>query len=352
MGKKAFPFRVGLLLVVLFGLLAPPVFALDAREYNIYIVTDTVDDWSTGIMDGFKESLDRFLAGNAARARYTVFDTQLRPETAPGIISAIRSGKPDLICVVNYPSGFADSVITKQLPEPEYRFVSENALPIEIGLISDWARPGGNVTGVGVFLQQNSQIRLMKRINPDVRKLAFFSWSALEPVNLWFEREITRAAREEGIELVEFRRVANAEEEFEFLREYDAKSHEYFVMGGVSAFVHADGTPADMTVEEPAFIQEHIDNLQMISYDETTISTGYLAGASVIWRDIGAQLAEKGARILQGTNPGDIPWEFPRRYNIILNLKTASRIGITFPQSLIGAAYRVYTDYEGSFVGQ
>jgi len=68
--------------------------------------------------------------------------------------------------------------------------------------------------------------------------------------------------------------------------------------------------------------------------------------------DYGIQLAEKGALVLEGKSPGDIPWDYPRIYNIILNLKTAQKIGVKIPQDVIGAAYRVYTDYAGNYVGR
>ena len=322
------------------------------REYKIFIVVDTVDDWSVKIMDGFKESMDKFVSSKGAKAAYTTFDTKVNPERIPPIIDAIRMGDPDLICMVNYPSGFADSVITKKLTDPKYKFVSENCIPVEIGLIPSWQKPGGNVTGVGVFLQQNSQIRLMKRINPKAKKLAVFSWSAMTQINEWFEKEIARAAKQEGVELVEFRKVDSEEAEFAFFREYDAKSDEYFVMGVISAFVHADGSPANITADEPPFFQNGLKKVQVLAYDETVISYGALGGASVVWKDIGIQLAEKGVLVLEGKSPGDIPWDYPRIYNIILNLKTAQKIGVKFPQDVIGAAYRVYTDYAGNYVGR
>jgi len=55
---------------------------------------------------------------------------------------------------------------------------------------------------------------------------------------------------------------------------------------------------------------------------------------------------------LQGENPGDIPWDYPRKYNIILNKKRAEDLGIIIPQEVINASYRIYTDYKGNFIGQ
>ena len=328
-----------------------PYTATAEATYHIIIVMDTIDDWSLELQDGFKMRMDQLLSGQNARAQYTEYNTEIKEEKSQEILQAIKQAQPDLICMLNYPSGFADIHIAQQLTAPQFRFVSENAVALEAGIIESWEKPGGNLTGVGVFLQLNSSIRLMKMINPKVKKLLFYSWEAMTLINEWFEREIIRACEEEGIELVEFKRIPHAEAEFEFLSRYADAGEEYFIMGGISAFVHEDGTPADMTKLGTTFVKETL-RIPFIVYEDVLVRQAYIAGACVIWQDLGAQLAEKGIRILNGENPGDIPWSYPRQYNIVLNLQRAKELGLEFPSELISAAYRIYTDYEGNFVGR
>lgn len=341
------------LIIILCGLLN--IFGLSAlgkKEYQVIIAMDTVSPWSEGIRDGFKETLEKQLAASGATVRYQVFDTKLDPKTIPGIQAAIDATKPDLICTINYPTVFADNMITRNPANSGYNFVSENCIPLQSGLINDLKKPGGNVTGVGVFLQMNSMIRLAKMINPKVKKLAVTSWDAMTQVNEWFEIEFKRACREEGIELAEFRRVSCIEDELAFYEEYDKKGRDYFVTTAISAFVHRDGRPADAVAESSEAIKK-LKQLLFLTYDETPIRTGTCtAGPSVVWYDIGAQLAEKGFKVLNGTKPGDLSWDYPRKYNIILNLFSAKRMGYTFSDQLRSAAYRIYTDLEGNFVGQ
>jgi putative ABC transport system substrate-binding protein len=326
--------------------------ALDKKEYKVYIVSDSTRIWAMDTQAGFKESLDRQLAAQGAKAVYTVFETKTDPAKAPDIVKAIQDDKPDLVLACNTPNGFTDSQITAKLTDPVYKFVSLDPIPVEIGLVKNWAHPGGNVTGVGVFLQFTSTIKLAQKINPKLKKVAFVTWDAMGKVNDWFESEMKQAALDTGVELVEFRRVANNEEELAFYQDYVPKAADTFVMPGISPYVRKDGSPMDPQRDWYSFVQKQLGKLLFVSYDDSTVANGLVAATAVVWTDIGAQLAEKAMKILQGTSPGDLPWEYPRKYNLIFNLQAAKDRGIAIPPALISSAYRVYTDYKGSFAGQ
>ena len=170
--------RVGALVWALGVVLAAPASALDKKVYRVFIVSDTLDVWATDTQAGFEKALNDHLAAFGATASYTVFDTKVDPANVPAILKAIRDAKPDLVLACNYPNGFADSQISSQLGAP-FKIVSLDPIPVEIGLIKNWQKPGGNITGVGVFLQFASPIRLALRINPKLKKVAFVTWDAM-----------------------------------------------------------------------------------------------------------------------------------------------------------------------------
>ena len=127
--------------------------------------------------------------------------------------------------------------------------------------------------------------------------------------------------------------------------------NDLLLTGAVSAWVHKDGSFADMMKEETGFYRSEM-RIPEFTVEETSVEVNSLAGTCIIWDDIGRQLGDKGLRVLKGENPGDIAWDYPRKYNIMVNLAEAKRLGIAIPKQVLDAAYRVFTDYDGNFIGK
>jgi putative ABC transport system substrate-binding protein len=328
--------------------------ALDKREYKIYIVSDdNAKDKFVDLRKGFTDSLDKQLAAGGAKAAYTVFDTKANKANVPAIIQAIKDGAPDLIAVINNSGVFADTNITSKLTDPKYRFVSENCIPLQSGIAKTWDKPGGNVTGVGVFLQLSSVLKLAKLLLPGVNQVYSYTWSAPKAPIAYLLQELKSASKATGFNLADFRSIDSMEDEMAAIAAYDSLGPGTLVLPLLSAWVHRDGTPANPLAELKPWFRQTIRNAVLMSYDEAAIAEGFApAGACVIWYDLGAQMGDKAMKVLGGANPGDLAWSYPRKYNVMFNLAVAKQVGLEIPEPLLMGAYRVYTDFEGNFAGQ
>ena len=72
-------------------------------------------------------------------------------------------------------------------------------------------------------------------------------------------------------------------------------------------------------------------------------------GAS--FEDLFAGAADYVDKILRGAKPGDLPVQEPTRFHLVINLKTANALGLTFPIPLLSAARAGSADSDSSLSG-
>ncbi len=318
------------------------------KPYRVVVVMDTVDDWSSGVRDGFVRRLDEALSEDGRSAVYTMEDTKLDTALAADILGRIRESRPDLVAFAVYPNGFAAKHIIQKLAGDGIPCLAMEATPLEDGTLASLKSPGGHVSGVGVFLQMNSLLRLAKRIDPALRRVYYLSWSAMAPINAWFAAELSRACAEEGWEFAGSALVPDIESELEYLERFSDRQG--IVVKGISAFIDRQGR--SVVADEESTIKFLARSKALSAhYDPTSIQAGGPFGTTVVWDDIGAQLADMALLVFAGASPGSLPWEYPRSYNLMFNLPGMKRLGYDIPEDLLTAAYRIYTDYEGGYTG-
>lgn len=203
--------------------------------------------------------------------------------------------------------------------------------PVAAGLVTNLARPGGNVTGSFSFTLEEvgKRVQLLKEIIPGVKTLAFLA-SPFD-VSLSRKREALRAA------------AASMKLE---VRDYAMRGPEDLP----EAFNAMGKARCDaLLVNNEPLLNSHAGAIASLAALMRLPSAGYASFA-----DAGGLLAY-GAnrpalygragyfldRIFKGEKPGDIPFERAARFDTIVNLKTAKGLAVAIPQSVLLRADRV-----------
>jgi putative ABC transport system substrate-binding protein len=212
----------------------------------------------------------------------------------------------------------------------------DNFFPLEEGLIESYARPGRNVTGItgstGVEVSLK-RVDFLRQVVPSAKRLSwiwppqFFSLPTVsgDPTNM--VPILEAAARKIGFET-----------RFHPLREEQTLDE---LFGAVAAWraeaVNAWLPPASPSTSRKFAELALLHRLPTAFFDREHVEAGALLSygtAPSEFEPLVDRWAEYVDRILRGARPGDLPVEQPRRYELVINLKTARALGITIPQSL------------------
>lgn len=196
--------------------------------------------------------------------------------------------------------------------------------PIVSGFITSYARPGGNVTGVFLDFPDFSKkwLEALKEAVPKISKVAVFWDPTSGPAQ---HQAINAAAQILNLKLVilEVRGVADVEPAFNSATK--------------------EGADALLMLSSP-FISANTKLLaeQALSYRLPAITLfphfardGGLMGYGPNLLNYFRSVAILAANILQGANTAETPIDRPAKFEFVLNLKTAARLGITIPPTTL-----------------
>jgi putative tryptophan/tyrosine transport system substrate-binding protein len=250
--------------------------------------------------------------------------------SGPAALAAevVRSA-PDVIYVVGPGTQFFTRE-TGKIP-----IVALTADPVAQGLITNMARPGGNITGASIDTGpaiHGKRLELLREMFPAMSKLACLlarvQWDGIMGSAL---RTASEQARIPLINvLVEF---PAGEAVFRDAIEKAARS-------GANAIMVVDSPD---TVPNRALIVDLVAaaRLPAIYALFEFVEAGGLMAYSFDLADLTKRAAQNIDAILRGAYPGDIPFYQNTRYELSINLKTAATLGLPVPKTLLAAADKV-----------
>jgi putative ABC transport system substrate-binding protein len=204
--------------------------------------------------------------------------------------------------------------------------------PVGAGLIPDFARPGGNVTGLSVLTTDLAAKRLqfLRELVPGAVRIAVLAWDlardlaskARGPTML---AETEAAGRLVGAEVRIYLIGSAADLPHAFAAMEQARSQALIVKNN------------SFTYELRGAISEASKRLRLPDMYEARelVVAGGLVSYGPDVTELYRQAAGYVDRIFKGAKAGDLPVQQPTKFDLVLNLRTAKAIGLTIPQSLL-----------------
>lgn len=236
-------------------------------------------------------------------------------------VETLVASKVDVIVATSTPAALAALDVTRAIP---IVFVTA-ADPVGSGLVASIARPGGNVTGVSLLAPEMvaRQVQLLKEAVPKASRVIVLS-NPTNPYDAAMVKEVESAARSLAIRI----RVLSVSAPKEVDRALSAVASQR----PDALFVLFDPMMFSYRTRIAEFATKH--RLPLMAPHREYVEAGGLMAYGVDLRENYRRAAVYVAKILKGAKPAELPVEQPTKFELAINLKTASAIGLAIPSVL------------------
>lgn len=249
------------------------------------------------------------------------------PERLRKMAAELVALKVDVIITHSISGTRTAGEATKSIPI----VIADSADPVAAGLVASHARPGGNITGSTSFQTEihAKRLELLKQAVPRLKRVAVL-FNALTPPIAVFFREMEAAARRMNLELHEHKVRGPADFPGAFVAM--AKMRAEAAVIGEDPMLNSNGkaiAALAVTYRLPA--------IGFTNFADDGGLLGYGANRPLVF----GRAASFVDKILKGAKPGELPIERATKFELIVNLKTAERLGLRLPPQLLQRTDRV-----------
>ena len=200
-----------------------------------------------------------------------------------------------------------------------------NADPVAEGLVQSLARPGGNVTGFMFLVPGIYQkyVEILTETIPSATRIASLTSPPNPPPLVRAELNAAAKIRRVQLTIAQVKEPAELEPTLAGLKK-----------DGVGALV----VPLDgFMIRHRQALARAVEKVRLpaIYAARSHVDAGGLMAYGTSTPELMRRGAEYVDRILKGANPAELPVQQPTRFELVLNLKAAKNIGITFPPTIM-----------------
>jgi putative tryptophan/tyrosine transport system substrate-binding protein len=279
-------------------------------------------------MKRFRERLSElgYIEGQNIAIEYRYFDGKVErlPELAAELVR--------LDCAVIVAIGNEATKAAKNVMKETPIVMASTNEGVRSGLVASLARPGGNITGLTSTGSEliGKRLEVLKEIIPKLSRVGFL-WSPTSPVaadNLKETQPVARSLRVEILSL-EVKRPDDIEMAFQAATN---KRAEALLVDGSGFF----------TANQKQIINLGIKHRLPVMVPNTrSVEAGGLMTYAGDRAEQYRRAADYVDKILKGAKPADLPVERPKKFELVINLKTAKQIGLIIPPNVLARADRV-----------
>jgi ABC-type uncharacterized transport system substrate-binding protein len=292
----------------------------NSSAFKIVLVQYNDSPLSELSQEGIREGLTHSGLKEGTDYSLKVYNAQGDISTLNLIFDAVVNEKPNLVFVTSTPTL---QVAVKKIRDIPVVF-SVVADPLLAGAGTSFEEHLPNVTGISTMGDYSGMIDLIKLILPEVKKIGtLFTPGEINSVRNM--EELKNYAESSGIELVSVPVTSSAE---------------------------AADAAMSLAAMQPSIVCQIVDNLTSVSIasilkvcnDKNIPMFGFVSdqaekGAVVVlsrdYRQAGIDAVRQAKKIMDGSEPSLLPFEFVSKTNIIINQEAAAKYGITVPEEVL-----------------
>ena len=249
-----------------------------------------------------------------------------RTDRLPLLAADLVSRSVAVIFAAGLPSALAAKAATTTIPI----IFLVGSDPVQIGLATSLARPGGNLTGIDIFTAQivAKRLEVLRDLLPHATRIGVVVNPADAGATDAQLKEIDAAARAMGLQI----QVHNADSRAEIDAAFEAMGRDRPDAFFASATAFLNGRRVQVAqlaafYRLPAIypLRDFVEVGGLISYGPDIIDALRQAGQYV-------------GRIIKGAKPAELPIVKADKFELVINAQTARMLGLTVPSSLLGRA--------------
>jgi len=268
---------------------------------------------------GYVESENRGLELRYAEGKF---------DRLSGLAAELVRLKMDIIVASGTSAAWAAKEATKSVPI----VIAGASDPVAFGLVGSLARPGGNVTGFSELAGreiEGKRLELLKEAVPTASRVAVVmdSTSRRDPTPL------EEAAKALGFTLLLSDEEVVTPDEFQ-------SAFATMIREGTDA-LYAPETPVNVLHRSLIIKLAAVNRIPSMFGSREFVEAGGLMSYGSSFADIFRSVATYVDKILKGTKPANLPVQQPKRFELVINLQTAKKIGLMIPPQLLMRADKV-----------